>query len=567
MKEKDTKKYGVVACFVAGLCVLLASLFFSKVDHPVLAKSLLNDFNRGWEVTTAQGAFDMRIDLPEHTSEVALGDSLILTNTLPEKVQDNTYLFFRASHQKVKVLLEGKEIYSFGEREDRLFGETPACAWILVPLASDMSGKEVTIQLTGVYSRYTNLVNAVTIGDKEAVVYDIVIKRFGSVFICLCLFIIGTGMIVVSIALRDRKTTDALRRLGILSVVVGSWSVCIINILQVFFPNVYVLLNFEFFFFNLILPVFLWFLFSFPHYREKKWMHVFFWASVVQFFLIEVLQLTGIADYMKSIVITHGLILVVIFTIIISGIKDIIRKKAAQEVNILVMSVVILLVFAAIDIARFYELNIEDEGFFSRIGTLLFICLWAVAVIQNMSRRLVTIAKTEALEELAYSDLMTGIRNRTAFEKWIEEYRPKEESDEVFLAIFDMNGLKEINDKHGHIKGDQALITIANLVKETFSSFGGTAYRIGGDEICVILPKENLKGPDNMDKLIRRIQTSVLDASINMNLVFTSAAGYSDVTLGLRNIMEAYREADRRMYANKTNMKKRNQEQNQTGAR
>lgn len=558
MLEKDKKKYGLLVCALTGIIILMGSLLYSKLDIPQLSEDSLVSFANDWNITTEQNAFDITVDLPENTPEVSLGDTMILTNTLPETTGDHTYLFFRASHQNIRVLIDGEEVYTFGWNENRIFGKTPACAWILVPLSREDQGATIQVEITGIYQRYTNMVNTMAIGDKQAVIYQILMKRLGSVFLCLCLFIIGTGMVIVSVALGDRKTTISLKRLGVFSIVVGCWSVCITNIVQIFYPNVFDLLTLEFLLFDMLLPLFLWFLLSFQYYRDKKWMHWAFWISILHFMLINLLQITNLADYMESLTLSHLIILVVILLIIGSGVKDLIQKKASSEVNILIMSVVVILVFAGIDMVRFYQLNVVDEGFYSRIGTLVFISLWAVAVIRSMSRRLVTIAKTEALEVLAYQDLMTGLKNRTAFEQWMTRYQSAGEKEEVYVIIFDMNGLKAINDKHGHMSGDKAINAFANTVKDAFTPYGGLCYRIGGDEICVIVDKANVNGNENISKIIRRIHNSILDASIDMNLVFTVAAGYSDVSLTeKRDILEAYRVADRLMYENKLAIKKR----------
>jgi len=524
--------------------------------QPAIRGSELIDFGMAWHVESGGQTFkDVR--LPAKIGEPVPGGTMVLEKSLPEQIESNTSLFFRASHQKVKVYMGDRSIYSFGWDEHRLFGKTPASTWVVIPLDEAESGASVRIELTGVYERYTNKVNEVYIGDKSAILREIFDQRVGSLLMCQILITLGAGMIAVSAVLRNNRITASLLRLGILSIIVGVWSICVTNTLQILYGNVYVLLNFEFFAFGLLLPVFIWFLLSFQHYRDQKWLNWLFWASVAEFLLIEVLQVTGIADYMESIIMTHAMMVGVIGCVIVAGIRDLYRKQAASEEKISLAAVLMLLAFAGIDLVRFYQVNITDEGFYTRIGTLIFVALWALEVIRNISRQFVNMAKTEALEVLAYEDLMTGLKNRTAFEERLNTFESTSDGDDAYIVAFDMNGLKDINDKFGHMKGDQAIITIARIIKDAFDK-RGTCYRTGGDEICVILTGSEIPEHSSLHETLRKFEEAIAAESKSMEIEFSVAAGYSKASIQeKKDIYQAYREADRRMYACKHKMKGR----------
>ena len=557
MGYENKKLFGIIICMIIGSIVLLASMFYSKVDQSTIRGEELSDFGEMWQVAAADQAYsDVR--LPAKIDHVRLGDTMVLSKPLPAEVESNTYLFFRASHQKVKVLIDDMLVYSFGWDEQRLFGKSPACTWVVIPLTEEQNGARVRIELTGVYERFADRVNAVWIGDKSAIIHEIISKRIGSVLLCIILMILGAGMIAVSAALRNGKITASLLRLGILSLLIGIWSVCVTNTLQLLYGNVFVLLNLEFFMFNLLLPVFLWFLLTFPHYRERKWINGLFWASILQFMLVEGLQITGAADYMESIFITHIMIAGGMSVIIFTGVMDLFRRHATREEKTLVVTVVMLLTFAGIDLVRFYQVNIQDEGFYTRIGTLIFIALWALEVIRNISGQFVNMAKTEALEVLAYEDLMTGLKNRTAFEEWLNVYENGTGNEDSYIVAFDMNGLKDINDNFGHMKGDLAIVTIARIIKEAFEP-SGTCYRTGGDEICVILTESDLDESGRLPEILRKIEEDIEAESKALEMGFSVAVGYSKASEHeKRDVYQAYREADHRMYACKQKMKGEN---------
>lgn len=551
MRGKDRKLFGILGCVIVGCIIVLASLIFSKVDQQTIQGNTLDDFGKGWFVTVGHQSY-LEVQLPAQIKGVKLGNTMVLNKMLPSDIDQHTYLFFRASHQNVKVYIGDELVYHFGWTEQRLFSKSPACNWVAVPLTEEQSNQPITIELTGIYNRYAGLINEISIGDKSAIIQQIICNRLGSIFICLTLIIIGTGMVAITLTLRKRQITVSLQRLGILAILIGIWSLCVTNTLQTLYGNVYVLLNLEFLIFNLLLPVFIWFLLSFQHYWEQRWMHGLYWVSIVQFILIQMLQIFHVADYMESIIITHIMIAIGIGMIIITGIFDLVRHHATREETVFVFSVILLLIFVCIDLIRFYQVDIIDEGFYTRIGTLIFIAIWALEVIRNMSKRFVNMAKTEALEVLAYVDLMTGLKNRTAFE---ERLNSVGDGLNYFVITFDMNGLKEINDSFGHVKGDQAIIAVSHVIKKVFDP-EGISYRIGGDEICVILSNSDPYKIKKWITLLTQVESAIMEEGMRLQIELSVAAGYAETNAGeQKDIYQTYREADHQMYERKRQMK------------
>lgn len=89
------------------------------------------------------------------------------------------------------------------------------------------------------------------------------------------------------------------------------------------------------------------------------------------------------------------------------------------------------------------------------------------------------------LHRLSFEDTLTSVYNRNKFNNDIEEYQ-REPVDDIGVAFFDLNGLKEVNDTEGHEAGDNLIKSTANAIN---SVFVGNTYRIGGDEFVVITPR------------------------------------------------------------------------------
>lgn len=86
----------------------------------------------------------------------------------------------------------------------------------------------------------------------------------------------------------------------------------------------------------------------------------------------------------------------------------------------------------------------------------------------------------------AYVDALTGLGNRTSYEDRISQLEDeiRGRTARFALAVLDMNGLKEINDRCGHEQGDRAISEVGTTLRDVFEN--ADCYRIGGDEFVVI---------------------------------------------------------------------------------
>lgn len=92
--------------------------------------------------------------------------------------------------------------------------------------------------------------------------------------------------------------------------------------------------------------------------------------------------------------------------------------------------------------------------------------------------------------KLAYTDALTGIGNRTAFELELKELEKKLDEHRVLLVIYDINHMKKLNDTYGHAVGDAYLQRMAYILLHEEPVKRGRAYRIGGDEFVTIFADE-----------------------------------------------------------------------------
>lgn len=89
----------------------------------------------------------------------------------------------------------------------------------------------------------------------------------------------------------------------------------------------------------------------------------------------------------------------------------------------------------------------------------------------------------DALEHLAAHDPLTGLANRRALDATLHDV-----TGPAVVAVSDLDGFKPFNDRFGHHAGDALLQRLALRLTALAAARGGQAFRLGGDEFCVVVP-------------------------------------------------------------------------------
>jgi len=99
----------------------------------------------------------------------------------------------------------------------------------------------------------------------------------------------------------------------------------------------------------------------------------------------------------------------------------------------------------------------------------------------------------DELREQASRDPLTGLLNRRNLLPTLNQMLDKSAINKQYMivAMLDLDRFKQFNDKHGHVAGDQILSAAGHLLREFFRD-DDRAFRYGGDEFCIFLPRTNL---------------------------------------------------------------------------
>lgn len=156
------------------------------------------------------------------------------------------------------------------------------------------------------------------------------------------------------------------------------------------------------------------------------------------------------------------------------------------------------------------------------------------------------------LTSKAYHDPGTGIKNRLFFEEYMEIIL--HDKQQATLCYLDLDGLKYVNDKYGHLEGDMYIQNFVEIIRKDFRS-GDTFARIGGDEFCLVLTG-NMK--ELMDRKLEEILTEFQESDFSE---YQCSFSYGVVEIpGGANTMtldEILQQADALMYQCKRRNKER----------
>ena len=150
--------------------------------------------------------------------------------------------------------------------------------------------------------------------------------------------------------------------------------------------------------------------------------------------------------------------------------------------------------------------------------------------------------------EVANHDALTSVRNKHAYQIMEQELDDKIANGDVrdfAVAIFDVNGLKDINDELGHVAGDEFIKSACEMICRTFKH--SPVFRIGGDEFAVIL-----MGSDYKERGVLMGRMEGLVKEHRRSRLVTVAGGLSSFDrMTDRSVRDVFERADAAMYENK----------------
>ena len=171
-------------------------------------------------------------------------------------------------------------------------------------------------------------------------------------------------------------------------------------------------------------------------------------------------------------------------------------------------------------------------------------------VFERVRQNIVMQELNDQLSKLSVTDGLTGVYNRMGCEKVAYPYlkRCHKEGKRAVLMFADINKMKVINDKYGHLQGDTAICTVASAIREVLNEEQWIIVRYGGDEFLMVGECTDEQHPV---RLLRDISDHLEKTAQQMKLPYPLKAGVGFVLVEPDeelDLSECLKKADEAMY-------------------
>jgi len=498
------------------------------------------ELDEGWSYRLDGGDL-VPIDSLPYRIEVYDHETYSIEQTLSDVFQKQQQVLIRTSLANVEVKLGGVVIYE-ANFEDEL---TYASTWHIFEIPQNSQGKVLELTFSTPYEGMRGIVNEVYYGYLSSL-YIHITSEFGiRMLVGLVTFIIGLGILVITLFFR--KENYEMMYLGVSAMIFSLWLVAESRMLQFFMGNPNIIGGLAYISIALApVPLALYV----GHALIRDFKRFYFIASGVFFLntlLVMVLHYTGTVSFFESVPISIVLLIIGLIGTIVFLIFE---YKKYQLKSILTTLIIFSLVaiFTFFEVAVFSQSNFTQTANFVAIGLgfiLIFIFVGYVRFSLNIYKASL---ERSTYEKLAYTDQLTGARNRFAYFKDVGELETSENPVSRYFVYLDIDKLKLINDRYGHTIGDYAIQSAYDLMKETFGKHG-KCYRMGGDEFVCIIESESI---EDVQIMIRTFEERCNKFNASAIYKFCVSVGVAKFESHMdKSVDEVLSEADKQMYVHK----------------
>lgn len=171
-------------------------------------------------------------------------------------------------------------------------------------------------------------------------------------------------------------------------------------------------------------------------------------------------------------------------------------------------------------------------------------------VLQSCLERSRLLQQNAELQQKTIQDDLTTAFNRRHLDAYLEEEleRDRRYGRTFSVLFFDLDHLKEVNDRHGHLAGSRVLREVATLIKSKLRK-SDRIFRYGGDEFVVTLPETGAEGALRVAHRLRRaVRSHRFLAGEGLTVTLTASFGVSTFPHDGSSQEDLIRAADKAMY-------------------
>jgi len=485
------------------------------------------------------------------------GETVILTNNIPDTFGDRAISVSFFSYQsKVEAYIDGNSYYSYGRTEYNEGSFIPTENNVL-DLGSENCGKEIRIEITASNHYSFKYVDKIIIGPNNQLFSYLMHSKFVAIFSGL--FLVSVGLITIGLSLIFLiEHTDWVQTfvMGVFIILLGAWIESNSRALFVFNNDSSLDTIIEYVTFYLFpLPLTLYF----RNYAQKNKRNKNIWLGflslqIIGFILSIILHVSNVVYFPDLLPYWHVFYVTYAVFLVFLMIRKFVDKSADKYDKLLFAG---FFVFAVSVILGILASEFSPSNFGVPLTSTIVLPAASVILVlfllgsyfSRIIDYLYQKGEHDSLTRLAYVDFLTDIPNRTNAVKYMERIDNK--NDQLAVMSCDVNDLKRVNDKFGHLVGDELLKDFAEILRETFAREGSVIARMGGDEFLVVF---NGTSKEKIETQIETFKDNIKNFNETGDRIYKLSICYG---IAFRkkgediNALDLYKESDDRMYAMK----------------
>lgn len=564
MDRNYTKKSNFIMCiYLLGLLGMLFIIGIITIDRKERSESIK-------EITYKNITADWSLDkeglkpvdvkkLGEYMDEEK--GVLSMYYQLPQMDADVS-LVYRSKDVYTRVLVGEELLYETEVYDSKYYNKSPGNLWNVMTINSKYSNQYLELQIIMVYDTNAITTDAILLGDKADIILELFAKNIVGIAISLLLMILGVVLAVIDClpSYGKAKKNHSLLWLGLFALLTGAWCLLETNVIQFCVKDMRIiqLIN------NMVMivdsmPLLLYLNSEYKIFRNRI-VRIMAYINISYILLCVCVQLEGTWDIHNLLLFGVLFMRFIDIVMFVWVVKMFIRlkkeKKPLLQCSLLIAGLSFLWFFSIFETLRSLNVDRMDRAGLIRVGMLIMCFCFATSSQMEAYKIVEQGLKYELMSKLAYSDGLTGLGNRTAYLEQLDEYAdPESNIKSLGIIYLDVNNLKTVNDNQGHELGDDLIQIAAHIISDSFGHYG-KAYRIGGDEFCVLMAGINIK--EKYKKGLLTFKELIKEANLAKWYPYPIqiAHGFSICEEFTREkIDEAIAIADSEMYHNKQEMK------------
>lgn len=547
IKNKNKKK--LLIFLFTGIIISLAFILsvIKLFSNPYMMEELVR-LNNDWIYNFNDSEKSIHLKKLTNIRGVDTEDTLYLKHTIKDDI-GSAYLMLNTIHQNVIVYLDNNIIYE----KVSIDSKNPGISLNIIELGNQYKGKELKIALSSPYEAFCGKVSTIylcKLNSLIAFILSISVKDLIMSLICISIGFIG---IYFYISFKNKNRTDStFLFFSFFCVSLGLYFPSKQPIMNIFFDSV-AISNINLFLLY-IQPLCILLLIYKLCTKYKVYISFLIIGNFIFLFTIIVgtffkfIELPNILNFYYFISMLN--IIIVIYTCYLEV------KLKNPLMPIVAISSLIIFFFGIIDFLNFKFSFYDSNILLYKYSLLVFVVaigfMYFSKFITDITNANSIMQNNQALKSIAYTDELTKLKNRAAFDKMLCSLSGKKlNSGEIAIIVFDLNRLKSINDNLGHIIGDKYIKLCADCLVRVFVN-GEHIFRIGGDEFVVTSANTNINSLQEKIKVL--YETFERYSYGNLQLSVAYGFEFYDSYLD-KDLYSTFNRADKKMYMFKSRQK------------